>query len=262
VRCKAAGPTICRGRRGSGPLPMPTQAAAESREAAYGQVRPLGVAQGAEVAVQHERVMERQEVVNAARGQQAAKVTQAGLQAEGDEQCTLIRRVQAKRVRGRRLGVREKQAVEDGKQAASLGGAALDEVLHKGIVTQRSAQHWVPAAGRDAITPEHGPAAVLEGEGWVTQGTNRRLEGSHGPRADGAPLGERRAIDGGLAWGTDKTNRSRAAVGGRGRSRRWRRGRSGGREDAEGLRYHARRAKDMDVIRIGKHNPPSAQKAL
>ena len=56
------------------------------REAAYGQVRPLGVAQGAEVAVQHERVMERQEVVNAARGQQAAKVTQAGLQAEGDEQ--------------------------------------------------------------------------------------------------------------------------------------------------------------------------------
>ena len=69
--CKAAGPTIRRGRRGSGPLPMPAQAAAELREAADGQVRPLGVAQGAELAVQHKRVMERQEVVNAARGQQA-----------------------------------------------------------------------------------------------------------------------------------------------------------------------------------------------
>ena len=70
---------------------MPTQSAAEPREAADGQVRPLGVAQGAEVAVQHERVMERQEVVNEARGQQAAKVAQAGLQAEGDEQRTLFR---------------------------------------------------------------------------------------------------------------------------------------------------------------------------
>jgi hypothetical protein len=39
--------------------------------------------------------MKRQEVVDAARGQQAAKVAQAGLQAEGDELSTLIRRVQA-----------------------------------------------------------------------------------------------------------------------------------------------------------------------
>jgi len=162
---------------------MPTQSAAEPREAADGQVRPLGVAQGAEVAVQHERVMERQEVVNEARGQQAAKVAQAGLQAEGDEQRTLFRRVQAKRVGRRRLGVGEKQAVEDGKQAASLGGAALDEVLHKGVVTQRSAQYWVPAAGCDAITPEHGPAAVLEGEGQRAGSRRARTAGSRAAMA-------------------------------------------------------------------------------
>ena len=65
-------------------------------------------------------------MVNAARGQQAAKVAQAGLQAEGDEQRTLIWRVQAERVGRRRLRVGEKQAVEDAEQAASLGGAAPD----------------------------------------------------------------------------------------------------------------------------------------
>ena len=49
-------------------------------------MRPLSIAQGAEVArIQHGRVVERQEVVDAARGQQAAEVRQAGLQAEGDE---------------------------------------------------------------------------------------------------------------------------------------------------------------------------------
>ena len=150
-------------------------------------MRPLGIAQGAEVArVQHERVMERQEVVNAARGQQAAKVAQAGLQAEGDEQRTLIWRVQAERVGRRRLRGGEKQAVEDGEQAASLGGRAPNEVLHKGVVAQRRVQHWVPAAGRDAITPEHGPTAVLKGEGRVPQGMNRRLEGSHGTLTGGA----------------------------------------------------------------------------
>ena len=78
--------------------------------------------------------MERQEVVNAARGQQAAKVAQAGLQAEGDEQRTLIWRVQAERVGGRRLRVGEKQAVEDAEQAASLGGAAPDEILHERVI--------------------------------------------------------------------------------------------------------------------------------
>ena len=41
----------------------------------------------------------------------------------------------------------------------------------------------------------------------VPQGMNRRLKGSHGTLTGGALLGERRAIDGGLAWGTDKTNR-------------------------------------------------------
>ena len=256
MRCKAAGPTICRGRRGSGPLPMPTQAAAESREAAYGQVRPLGVAQGAEVAVQHERVMERQEVVNAARGQQAAKVTQAGLQAEGDEQCTLIRRVQAKRVGGRRLGVREKQAVEDGKQAASLGGAALDEVLHKGIVTQRSAQHWVPAPRCGAVATEHGATTSIKGEGWVTKGEDSWLKGSHGALAIDACPSERRAIDRGLAWCTDKTNRTGAAVYRLGVSRGRRRRRSRSRESAEGLRHHTGRSQDVDVVRVGEHDTP------
>ena len=62
-------------------------------------MRLLSIAQGAEVAsIQHGRVVERQEVVDAARGQQAAEVRQAGLQAEGDELRALIRRVQAERV--------------------------------------------------------------------------------------------------------------------------------------------------------------------
>ena len=75
---------------------MPAKATAEPHETVDGQVQPLDVAQGVEVAVQHARVMERQEVVNAAGGEKAAKVAQAGLQAEGDEQSTLIRRIQAK----------------------------------------------------------------------------------------------------------------------------------------------------------------------
>ena len=133
-------------------------------------------------------------VVNAARGQQAAEVAQAGLQAEGDERRTLIRRVQAERVGGRRLRVGEKQAVEDGEQAASLGSAAPNKILHKRVVAQWHAQHRVPTAGRDAITPQHGPAAVLKGEGWVAQGMYRWLEGSHGTLADGTALGERLSL--------------------------------------------------------------------
>ena len=75
-----------------------------------------------------------------ARGQQAAEVRQAGLQAEGDELRALIRCVQAERVGGRRLRVGEKQAVEDAEQAASLGGAAPDKILHERVVAQRRAQ--------------------------------------------------------------------------------------------------------------------------
>ena len=91
---------------------------------------------------------------------------------------------------GRRLRVGEKQAVEDAEQAASLGGAAPDEILHKRVIAQRGAQHRVPTAGRDAIPPEHGLAAILKGEGWVAQGVYRGRKGRHGARADGTALGE------------------------------------------------------------------------
>ena len=120
----------------------------------------------------------------------------------------------------------------------------------------------MPTAGRDAVPSEHGPAAILEGEGWVAQGMNRRLEGRHGALARGTALGKRRAIDGGLARGTDKTDRLRAAVDGRRRSQGWRGRRSGGGEGAEGLGHHVGRAQDMDVVRIGEYHPPGAEEAL
>ena len=134
--------------------------------------------------------------------------------------------------------------------------------MHERVIAQRRAQHRVPTAGRDAIPPEHGPAAILKGEGRVAQGTYRRLEGRHGALASGTALGERRAIDGGLAWGTDKTDRLRAAVDGRRRSQGWRGRRSGGGEGAEGLGHHVGRAQDMDVVRIGEYHPPGAEEAL
>ena len=157
----------CRGLRGSGALPVTSEAAAEPCEAADGEVEPLGAAQRAQVTVHEEGVVQRQEVVDTARGEQATKVAQAGLQAEGDEQGTLIRCIHAERVGGRRLRVSEKKAVKDRQEAASLASTALHKILYEGVVAQRCAQHWVPAPSRDAIAPEHGVAACLEGQGWI-----------------------------------------------------------------------------------------------
>ena len=91
VSRQAARLIIRQRHRGRGPLPMPAEATAELHETADRQVRPLGIAQGVEVAVQHERVMERQEVVDTARGEQAAKVVQSGVQAEGASTETTLR---------------------------------------------------------------------------------------------------------------------------------------------------------------------------
>jgi hypothetical protein len=62
------------------------------------------------------------------------------------------------------------------------------------------------------VRTEHGATTSIRGEGWVTKGEDSWLKGSHGALAIDACPSERRAIDRGLAWCTDKTNRTGAAV--------------------------------------------------
>ena len=76
------------------------------------------------------------------------------------------------------------------RRRRALAARPLNKVLHERVVAQRRAQHRVSAAGRNSITPEHGLAAILKGEGWVAQGVHRGRKGRHGALADGTALGE------------------------------------------------------------------------
>ena len=256
MRSREARLSKCCGVRGSGSLPVAAEAAAETREEADGEVRPHSATQRTQVAVHEVGIVKCQNVVDTSGGKQAAEMAQARLEAEGNKQGTLIRCIHAKRVGGWGLEIGEKQPVKDSQEAAGLTGTARHKVLHEGIVPQRRAQHWVPAPRCGAVATEHGATTSIKGEGWVTKGEDSWLKGSHGALAIDACPSERRAIDRGLAWCTDKTNRTGAAVYRLGVSRGRRRRRSRSRESAEGLRHHTGRSQDVDVVRVGEHDTP------